>query len=106
MRLIEFDKNKGEYKVLLDHVHLKDTSPLVSAHQQIFRGVQAERLRLLESAEKLEVMVTYSGTEETQAKIKAELQNSLRRIEALVKSAPAEKVYQLNLAAFPWEFET
>ncbi len=93
--------NKGLEKTK-SRMHLAKDSPLCAPQQLLLHYRSLQHQQLLSPAAKFNFAVTFTADEKTREKIQVELLKFLETTEALVKNAPSESVYQLNLDLFPW----
>lgn len=93
----------GRIRVVAQNKHLPKENPLCDPHQALMRLKSIDQLSRLKSDNKYSFSVTLSGTEETRTRLQDEFLAFLKKAEAIVKPARAEKAFQMNFDLFPWE---
>lgn len=101
---IGYIQKKGKnYEVLVGGRHLPRESPILRPHQSLLRMKSLEQMLSLPSDDVYSFSATISTTPEVRTRLQAEYLKFLKNAEKLVKSAPPERLYQINFDLFPWE---
>lgn len=90
---------------LKKNFHLPIESPLCEPHLAVMQQATSQHLQTLPQNEKVAFNLTFSADPETKEKIHREFVAFLKRIEPMVKDAPAEELYGLRFDLFRWSFE-
>ena len=88
---------RGSYQVVAKNKHLPREAPLCGPLKSI------DQMQRLSISETYSFSATLSGNDETKAELQAAYLAFLKSAEAIVKAAPAQKVFQMNFDLFPWE---
>lgn len=102
IRLSYVQNSDGRYKVIAKNKHLPKESPLCGPHQALIKLKSIDQMQRLDPEEIYSFAVTFTGTDETKAKIREEFLQFLKRVESVVKAADSQNVYQMNFDLFPW----
>jgi uncharacterized protein (TIGR02147 family) len=100
-KIISIQSNKS-IEVLKKSLHLPKSSPLFEARQTLMRCTVADSYRRGEINSDSSFQVTFSADPETAIEIRNLLNQTLRRIEALVQKSTEENIYQLSFDLFKW----
>ncbi|MBX3019852.1 MAG: TIGR02147 family protein [Bdellovibrionaceae bacterium] len=95
-------KTPQGFEKLKRNFHLPKESPLCLPHQNLLAQISTRQQHGLPDDEKFNFAVTFSADAETREKIQREFLSFLKKIEGLVKDAPAQEVYGLSFDLFRW----
>lgn len=84
------------------HFHLSKESPLCGPHQNLLRYQCLHHQQKLAADDKYNFTVTFTADPQTRESIQQEFLKFLEGVEAQVKAAPSEEVYQMNFDLFAW----
>jgi uncharacterized protein (TIGR02147 family) len=101
--IIRWNPTKKYYDLLIDHLHLRETSPLSFPSEQLTRMMSIEHMKRLSEDQRFCFSLTFSADAKTRAFVHEEFLKFLRRSEAVIQEAPAEAVYHLAFDLFPWK---
>lgn len=90
------------YEKLKRNFHLPKESPLCQPHQSLLGQISSRQLQILPEDEKFNFAVTFSADPDTREQIQREFLSFLKKIEGLVKEAPAKDVFGLSFDLFRW----
>ena len=99
--LIAID-SKGSVKMLQDHLHLPTGSPLFQPRQAQLRAATSYRSATKGDPFDHSLQAMFSADLKTATEIKSILNEAVRKIEELAKSAKAEGVYQFGFDFIKW----
>lgn len=98
--LIQLDQ--GEYKVLVDTLHLPRSSKIFTAHRDAMRLLTLHQLKNSEESNTESITVSFSANRETFERIRGLIKEMLEDAESLMDSAEEKECYQLNIDLFAW----
>jgi Mn-dependent DtxR family transcriptional regulator len=104
MKLLEAGKNNS-YKVVRKNFHLPRESPLCEPHQQLMLQLSHQHLQSLPEDRKYSFTVTFSADPEARERIQREFLAFLKKVEPIVKDAPAKEIYGMRFDLFDWSHE-
>ncbi len=101
--LIVFDEEINRYKMTSDHLHLEKKSDINEAYQKLTRLMSADFCSRLIGQEKHQYCVNFGTDPETYTLIYQEFNKFISKVEKLVRTSTASKIYQLDFQLFPWQ---
>lgn len=96
------EKSGTGYVKLKKNFHLPKDSPLCAPHMNLMQQVANRHLQSLPEEEKYNFTVLLSADEATRELIQREFLEFLKKLEPLVKAAPAEELYGMRFDLFKW----
>lgn len=93
-------KSNGKVEVQLKTLHLPATSYLSKINAVAFRLKSIEYIQKMKSDKNYHFTATFSGTEETQQKVKTYFLEFLEKTSKEIENAANEKIFQINFDLF------
>jgi uncharacterized protein (TIGR02147 family) len=96
---------EGGYERAKTNFHLPTDSPLCEPHQNLLQQLASQQVQRLPADRKYIFQLTFSADPATRERVQREFLDFLKRIEPLVKEAPAEELYGMRFDLFQWSHE-
>lgn len=96
------DVSGSKIEVNHQNVHLPRTSRIFKYWRDQSRLFSIHHLQNERDASAYNLAVTFTANEETRKKVRLKLLETIREVEKLVKEAPSEQIYQMNIDLFSW----
>ncbi len=100
LKLIEIKENK--IKLIKANLHLPKDSLFFESWQTLLKIKSQEHIKKVPSENKYNFVASFSADEKAHEEIRIEFMKYLKKVESIVKKAPAKDLYQLNYDIFKW----